>query len=69
MRSKAVADQDAWLLVSSFFGFGIKYTLKLLEANYRVGIPGLGACILPSKGKKRGLVASMGTRRLDYYRV
>ena len=30
VRSKAVADQDAWSAVSSFFGFGIKYTLKPL---------------------------------------
>ena len=62
MRSKAVADQDAWFLVSSFFGFGIKYTLKLLEANLRVGISRVGVCILLFKGKKCGLVASISTR-------
>jgi len=69
VRSKAIADQDASSLVRSFFGFGIKYTLEPLEADYRVGIPGVGARILPSRGRKRGPVASMGTRRLDYYRV
>ena len=30
VRCKAIADQDAWSIVSSFFGFGIKYTLKPL---------------------------------------
>jgi hypothetical protein len=62
VRSKAVADQDAWSLISSFFGFRIKYTLKPLEADYRVGISRVGACILPSRGRERGPVASMGIR-------
>ena len=69
MRSKAVADQDASSLVSSFFGFGIKYTLKPLQADLRVGISRVGARILPSRGMKRGPVASMGIRWPDYHRV
>ena len=69
MRSKAVADQDAWSLVSSFFGFGIKYTLELLEADYRVGISRVGVCILLSRGRECGPVASMDIRWPDYYRV
>jgi hypothetical protein len=62
MRSKAVVDQDAWSLVSSFFGFGIKYTLEPLKANYKVGISRVEVCILLSKGKKSGLVALIGIR-------
>jgi hypothetical protein len=50
--TKAVADQDAWFLISSFFGFRIKYTLELLEAGHRVGITRVGARILPSRGRK-----------------
>jgi hypothetical protein len=69
VRSKAVADQDAWFLVSSFFGFGIKYTLELLEADLRVGISRVGARILPSRGRKGSPVASMGIRWPDYHRV
>jgi hypothetical protein len=69
VRSKAIADQDASSLVSLFFGFGIKYTLELLEADYRVGITRVGARILPSRGRKRGLVTSIGTRWPDYHRV
>jgi hypothetical protein len=69
VRCKAIVDQDASFPVSSFLGFGIKYTLEPLEADHRVGIPRLGARILPSRGRKRGLVASMGTRRPDYHRV
>ncbi len=69
MYYKAIADQDASFAINSFLSFGIKDTLKLFKANYRVGIPGLGARILPSRGRKRGLVTSIGTRRLDYHRV
>ncbi len=69
VRCKAITDQDASFPVSSFSGFGIEDTLELLEADYRVGIPGLGARILPPRGRERGPVTSMGTRRLDYHRV
>ena len=69
VRCKAIADQDASFPVSSFSGFGIEDTLEPLEADHRVGIPGFGARILPSRGRKRGPVASMGTRRPDYHRV
>ena len=62
MYSKAVVNQDAWSLVSSFFGFGIKYMLKSLEANHRVGITRVGARILSSKGRERGLVTSIDIR-------
>jgi hypothetical protein len=65
MRSKAVADQDAWFLISSLFGFEIKYTLKPLQADLRVSISRVGAYILPSRGRKRGPIASMGTRWPD----
>jgi hypothetical protein len=66
---KAIADQDASFPISSFLGFGIEDTLKPLKANHRVGIPGLGAYILLFRGRKRGPVASMGTRWPDYYWV
>lgn len=66
MHSKAVADQDASSLVSSFFNFGLKYTLKPLEANYRVGISRVGARILPSRCRKSGPVTSMGFGWPDY---
>jgi hypothetical protein len=69
MRSKAVVDQDAWSLISSFSGFGIKYTLEPLEADYRVGISRVRARILLSKGKKSSPVASISTRWPDYHRV
>jgi hypothetical protein len=41
--------------------------LKLLKANYRVGITRVGAHILPSKGRKRSLVALIGIYWPDYY--
>jgi hypothetical protein len=69
VRCKAIINQDTLSLVSLFFGFEIKYTLKLLEANYKVGITKVEARILLSRGRKRGLVALIGTRRPDYYRV
>ena len=61
MRCKAIVDQDVLFPIGLFFGFGIKYTLKPLKADHRVGITRLRARILPSRGRKRGLVASMGT--------
>jgi hypothetical protein len=67
MRSKAIADQDASSLISSFFSFRIKYTLKPLKANHRVSITRVRARILLSRGRKRGPVTLIGTRRLDYY--
>ena len=67
MHSKAVADQDASSLLSSFFNLGIKYTLKPLEANYRVGISRVGARILPSRGIKGGLVALISIHWPDYH--
>jgi hypothetical protein len=69
MAPEAVTDQDAWSLVSPFSGFRIEYTLELLEANLRVCIPRVGVCILPSRGRERGPVASMGTRWPDDHRV
>jgi hypothetical protein len=62
VRSEAVVDQDEWSLISSLLSFGIKYTLYLLKANYGVGISRVGARILPSRGMKGSLVASMGIR-------
>ena len=69
MCSKAIIDQDASSLVSMFFGFRIKYTLKLLEANLRVSISRFRVCILLSRGRKRSLVTSIGARWLDNHRV
>ncbi len=69
VRSKAIADQDASSLISSLSSFRIKYTLKPLEANYRVGITRVGARILPSRGGKCGPATSMGARRPNYHRV
>jgi hypothetical protein len=62
MRCKAIANQDTSSLISLFFSFKIKYTLKPLKANYKVNITRVGARILPFKGKKRGLVALISTR-------
>jgi hypothetical protein len=67
--SKTIANQDAWSLVSLFFGFGIKYTLEPLEANYRIGISRIRARILLSRGKEYNPVVSIGIRWLDYHRV
>jgi hypothetical protein len=60
VRPKAVTNQHAWFLVSTSFGLWVKYTLKPLEANLGVGVSRSGACIVPSRGGERGLVASMG---------
>ena len=60
MRPEAVTNQYPWLLVSTLFSLGIKHTLEPLEADLRVGVPGFGARIVPSRGRERGLVASMG---------
>jgi hypothetical protein len=69
MRSKAIADQDASSLISSFFGFEVKYTLKPLKANYKVSITRVKAHILPSRGRKRGLATLIGACQPDYHRV
>ncbi len=61
MAPAAVTNQYLRSLVSSFLGFRIKYTLKPLSANLRVGISGFGASVLLSRGRERGLVASMGS--------
>jgi hypothetical protein len=59
--TKAVANQDPWFLVSSSLSLGIEYTLKPLEADFKIGIFRIRVRILPSGGRERGLVASMGT--------
>jgi hypothetical protein len=41
MRAKAITDKYAWLVVSSFLCFQIKYTYEPLQANVRVGVPSL----------------------------
>ena len=33
MRTKAIADKYAWLVVSSFLGLWVKHTRKLLQAD------------------------------------
>ena len=58
--TEAVANQCSWFLVSPFFGLGIKHTLEPLQADLGVGISRFGARIVPSRGGKRGPVASMG---------
>lgn len=61
MRPEAITDQYPWLLISLFSRLGIKYALKPLQANLRVSVPGFGVGIVPSRGRERGLVASMGS--------
>ena len=69
MRPEAVTNQHPWLLVSLFSSLGIKHALEPLQANLGVGVPRFGACIVPSRGRERGPVASMGIRWPDYHRV
>jgi hypothetical protein len=69
VRPEAVRNQYPWFLISSLLSFGMKYTLKPLEAYLRVGISRFGARILPSGGKERGPVTSMGSGWLNNYRV
>ena len=61
MCSEAVTNQYPWLLVSTLFGLEIKYTLKPLEANLQVSVPGFRARIILSRGRERGLVTSIST--------
>ena len=61
MRPEAVTNQHPWLLVSLFSSLGIKHALEPLQANLGVGVPRFGACIVPSRGRERGPVASMSS--------
>jgi hypothetical protein len=69
VRPEAVTNKDSWFFISSLFSFGIKYTFKLLEADLRVGISRIGARILLSRGRERGLVAPVGGGWLNNHRV
>jgi hypothetical protein len=57
---EAVTNQYPWLLVSLLSSLGIKYVLEPLQADLGVGIPRFGARIVPSRGRERSPVASMG---------
>jgi len=61
VRPETVTNQHPGFLVSLSSCLGIKHALKPLQANLGVGIPRFGACIVPSRGRERGLVASMGS--------
>ena len=61
VRPEAVTNQHPWLLVSLFSSLGIKHALEPLQANLGVGVPRFGACIVPSRGRERGPVASMSS--------
>jgi len=61
VRPKAVTNQHPWLLVSLSSSLGIKHALEPLQANLGVGVPRFRACIMPSRGGERGLVASIGS--------
>ena len=61
MRPEAVTNQHAGFLVSLFSRLGIKHALEPLQANLGVGVPRFGACVVLSKGRERGLVASVGS--------
>jgi len=61
MRPEAVANQYSRSLISLFFSLGIEYTLKLLQADLRVGIARIRAGIVPSRGKECGPITSMST--------
>ena len=56
-------------LISLFFSFKIKYTLKSLKADYKVSIFKVKARILLFKDKKNNLVTLINIRWLDYYQV
>ena len=60
VRAEAVTNQHPWFLVSLAFSLGVKDTLKPLQANLRVSVSRFGARIVPSRGRERGPVASMG---------
>ena len=49
------------VLISLFSRLGIEHALELLQVNLRVGIPGFRVGIVPSRGRERGLVASIGS--------
>jgi hypothetical protein len=59
MRAEAIAHKHAWLVVSSFLRLRIKHTCEPLQADVRVGVPSLGAGILPAGGGKGGPVTSV----------
>ena len=69
MRPEAVTNQHPWLLVSLSSSLGIKHALEPLQADLGVGIPGFGARVVPSGGRERGPVASMGTGWPNNHRV
>jgi hypothetical protein len=69
MRPEAVADQYLRSLVSSFFGFGIEYTLEPLQADLGVGIARIRAGIVPPRGRECGLVTSISAGWPDNHRV
>ena len=60
VRPETVTNEYPWVLVSLFSGLGIEHTLEPLQANLGVGVPRFGACIVPSRGRERGPVASVG---------
>ena len=61
MRPEAVTYKNPWFLLSLFSSLRIKYTLKPLQANLGVSIPGFRAGIVPTRGGERGPVASIGS--------
>jgi len=61
MRPETVTNQHPGFLVSLSSRLGIKHALEPLQANLGVSVPRFRDCIVPSRGRERGPVASMGS--------
>ena len=59
MCPEAIADQHPQLTSSSLLSLRVEYTLKLLQANVRTRVPSIRARVLPPRGGKCSLVATV----------
>jgi hypothetical protein len=66
---KAVENQYAGSLLSTFLGLAVKYTLEALQTEVGVGISRFIARILPSRNRKGRPVASMEGCQPNNHRV
>jgi len=60
MRPEAVTDENSRFTIRPSFGLRAKNVLNPVQANFRVGVPGVGAGEMPAGGGIQGPVASMG---------
>ena len=69
MCPEIILYQYRWFLISPFFGLGIKYTLKPLQANIGISESRFGVYIEPARSRIYNPITSMGHSRPDYHRV